>query len=65
MPQLKKTPVSIQYRHGVTMHIYVYRQGWVDGKECDASHGYSERDELTEEQLQCKQPYLCTPHGTL
>ena len=25
----------------------------------------TERDESTEERLQCKEQYLCTPHGTL
>ena len=32
-------------------------------KECNASEGDSERDESTEEQLQCKKEYICTPRG--
>ena len=33
--------------------------------ECNSSEGDSERDESTEEQLQCKWECPCTPHGTL
>ena len=33
--------------------------------ELNASEGDSERDESTEERLQCKRECLCTPHGTL
>ena len=29
------------------------------------NEGDSERDESNEEQLQCEQQYICTPHGTL
>ena len=44
------------------------RYGYLLGgtkKDCNCNEGDSERDESTEEQLQCKQQYLCTPHGTL
>ena len=34
-------------------------------KDCNCNEGDSERDESTEEQMQCKEQYICTPHGTL
>ena len=60
----KKTPISIQDRPGEKgSYIYTRRGGWA--KKCNAFEGDSERDESTEEQLQCKKQYLCTSHGTL
>ena len=32
---------------------------------CNDSQGDSERDESTEEQLQCQKQCICTPYGTL
>ena len=42
------------------------RSGCLSGgtKKCNAAEGDSERDESTEEQLQCKQQYICTPKRT-
>ena len=34
-------------------------------KKSNTTEGDSERDESTEEQLQCNYHYLCTSHGTL
>ena len=34
-------------------------------KDCNCNEGDSERDESTEEQIQCKEQYICTPHEAL
>ena len=38
---------------------------WHEKKDCHCNEGDSERDESTEEQLQCKQQYIYTLPGTL
>ena len=43
--------------HEVDIFALVARE-----KECNCNEGDSARDESTEEQLQCKQQYICTPH---
>ena len=39
----------------------MYRRGWAGEKRCYDS----ERDEPTEEQLQCKKQYICTLRSAL
>ena len=45
--------------------MYIQEEGGRAKKECNALKQESERDESTEEQLQCNEQYKCTPHGTL
>ena len=55
----------MRYRPGVK-RSYIYIQAGVGGRKKTAiAMKETERDESTEEQMQCKKQYICTPHGTL